>query len=882
MTWPVLTATELQNLSAGAFDVRYQYFSGRSALCAAHDLAAFTYNELPTGWTASGDNVTPAGAWEAIPSAILYDGALTQSLDGAQITWEATLRGFGYDDETLSDDYVICCLRRIRRTGYDSGWLLFWLGIVASHDVTNDARQGKAFSLTVRDLSYALRITDAPRIVVAPIDIALGATTIASSTLGTPALEAGNLEFIGTSAVVTSDKVVDGRKATCWIAQDAPTVTAEAAAGATWGPIIDEFFCWPVAGYTDTNAWWAEIYHAGDVDMPANKIFFACQNQAGASVCVMINQPLNHGERGIVCGDIKIFEAMTGGAKNCKWVVCAKDLGVVNYRGRGASDYGVGATPGVMNLSPADGWVGVGGGYGVGFWNMLWWGAPTFPPGTWFVPEVGSPTRNDHELEVNVVAMPVGSSLRRYPSGSKTTTKREAYPRPGALGKWTANVPEYFKIELPAHTTTLAVDSLAGATELIFLDTTGWPESGAGLLGVEEFSYTGRTRTTLTGIPAANLSLTHTAGENAYPLNAVSSEAMTGWPLGQLTIARMPGRTPIKRLTVYLSRYADTDVPDLNDNTKVAWLTDYDPDPLNVENGTLQTNAASTLIFDLSQRPAGNLFVRSILILIHEMWDGGRAKINEVTAHLAASTIEDATVADIGVTKSADLAHYLIDNYALLPEGTQWGALGGGRFIDETPAGYGVLGRLALAVSPLAGVLEDLARVTGCIAEWTLDGHLTWWPDPWWPGGQLTAGPDLDLWPNDWRGEKAQASQARTLTGIALSAQSTAGEPLPRLVVPPGATGSGVQELTGYVVTAANLPAVAKMLYRKNLDTRTVTVTFTGPAEAIRPLLRANIVDIAGDLQNWWLIESVEPPGPARAAPRPMRPRPHYESLRHE
>jgi hypothetical protein len=611
-------------------------------------------------------------------------------------------------------------LRRIRRrafganAAYDSGWVLAWLGIISRYDTTNDYRAGSGWTADVSDVSEALRTVDAPRLVAAPINVALGAAVTASSTLATPASEAGNLEFIGTSASVSATHVVDGRKNTVWISQSPPTVTQDASGTATFSMwTANEIMAWPVAGYSNLNAWWVEVLNTSDLTWGDNTVYFVTRNQAGLLVTFPIPGALASGERGIICGDIRIFEAMTGGAKNCKWVISAREQSAKTYLGHRNGFILQGTGPQDVNLDPVNGWVGL---LTSNRGNAFKWGNPVMddtddPAYYW--------TAGGYVVTGDITGMQPGYSLRRKPAGTATSIV-DPYPRPGALTKWTTDVPEYLLIELPPQGALLAADALPGATALTLSNTIGWPDppdsttAAGGIVGTEKFTYTGRTVTGLTGV--VGLAAAHYVGEAAFPLfpaSGAQAEPMTGWPLATIDVIRLPGRSKIKRGEIYLSRAAECDPPNLADKEDVVWRTDYDLPPLTIDNGTTSTDAQATLTFNLGARACP--WVRSILILIHEMWDGGRAKINEVRPSLDLTAINDSAAAQIGATKSASLAKYILDHYAWLPGMVAFGTLVGGRFTDMTPVGYGRIGRMALAVSPLAGVLDDLARTTGCI-----------------------------------------------------------------------------------------------------------------------------------------------------------------------
>lgn len=74
--------------------------------------------------------------------------------------------------------------------------------------------------------------------------------------------------------------------------------------------------------------------------------------------------------------------------------------------------------------------------------------------------------------------------------------------------------------------TTITTNVAAGATSITVGLTTNYPSSGAVLLGEELITYTGKTATTLTGIPASgngSIAVAHVSGEEVRPAYSLPS-----------------------------------------------------------------------------------------------------------------------------------------------------------------------------------------------------------------------------------------------------------------------------------------------------------------------------------------------------------------------
>ena len=99
---------------------------------------------------------------------------------------------------------------------------------------------------------------------------------------------------------------------------------------------------------------------------------------------------------------------------------------------------------------------------------------------------------------------------------------------------------------------------------------------------------------------------------------------------------------------------------------------------------------------------------------------GARAKLNEVEINLDEMTLPDQGVTSLPGVTAGLLAEYLIDQYTWLQLSD----------FSDLALTWGEIGAVATAIQPLPSVLEDLARMHGCIVAWGVDGQITWLRDP--------------------------------------------------------------------------------------------------------------------------------------------------------
>ena len=173
------------------------------------------------------------------------------------------------------------------------------------------------------------------------------------------------------------------------------------------------------------------------------------------------------------------------------------------------------------------------------------------------------------------------------------------------------------------------------------------------------------------------------------------------------------------------------------------------------------------------------------------------------------------------------------------------------------PEGWGRIGKLSTAISPIPDVLNDIATAHGCIIEWARSGKIIIHADPWWPSARSTVEWPFKFADTNIRGNVNFARSLTSVTGVAVTCTDTDGNTLSRVVFPPDATGSGVQEITGLTIgKPANRDALAINLYWKLNNTDKATFRVKGVGDWCHP---REIVYLSWNnvYEGLWVIERV-------------------------
>lgn len=781
-----LSATQETSTTTATATVDLRFYAG----VAWDDLTLtdFTLRALPTGWA---DADTPGVGWTEITDRVHWNGVLTSERDGNAVKQRLSIRGENYDSDYFGLDQAVVVLDRIIVDGvtlYD--WGLWFVGIITAGDNADDCRHGGAWSRELKDLSAVLALAHAPRMTAGTVNIAEGVSVADSSTLALASLEAGNGEFVGTTIDVDASNITDGNLNTVWISSDIPSVVGETPV-ASGSPhlVIDKVFISPVAGFA--GLWWIEFYNqkgADAVQLAALTNAWYLTNETDSIFDFHIAEGtygLDPEDRGIICSDRGLFDTYTGGARKAKWIVEAK-----SWRRKGEGAPGGELDGSAFNLDDEEGHVSL--------WS--WPYAVPVDVVAWNQTGADPTVAGWTGGAIDISAVPVGEALRRYPSGTDndvaTDWRSDPNYEPGDHTE--PNQVEWVQIDLTEQATTLTAGYTTPETTLSLSDTRGFPAPAGtvtefyGYLEGETFTYTGRSTTGLTGV--TGLASNHAEDALVYPL--VGGQIMDGWPCSEIKISRKQGvkadgsTLPVlKEFEVRIQKtgYYETPGQPPDADWEQLWDTHW---------FTVHDNTEPVVSFTmLGANDQGFRWVRRILVIIQEMSDGGRAKLNEVQVKLAQTDVNDSGDGDISGARSAGLAEYLLETGYGLTDGV---------FDDETAiTAHGTIGSHATAIAPYTQVLEDLARVTGCVARYTRAGGLTWRMDPWWPtgAGTLHLAPTGRLGSEHVRGVVNFKHQKPSIVGVVVRARSVDGENQYKTVWPPGAEALGpVREFTDYVV----------------------------------------------------------------------------------
>lgn len=703
-----LTATEITNSTASAFDVELTFYAGPTF--ASLTLSAYDYGVLPTltGWT----NVS---------AYVNYAGRLTYTRAGSSLRWTATLSGTGYNAAYFGPGRAILCLRRITVAGVQTvAQGLFFLGQIVSGSHEDDYRHGGDWQRNVSGLDGYLQRSTAPRLTAGRIDLLESASVTASSTLLTPALEAGSGDFAGTLVSVAATNTIDGNINTLWISNDQPDSTPEAAAPSPVQQVmIDKVFFKPIAGYDADLLWWIEIYATlGIADggwylrTSTDKIL---DFRTGPDHDIPVNG------RAIICSSQADFEAYTGGAPGVVWIMETKSY--PGTQGR----YGP-ATPFTFDYNSDSLEIFKEGVTSDTRYESVAWSLNGDVPA-----DTGGWTGD----AINISGLPAGSGIRRKPTGNKKAGTNSSYLDvygdpffvftdnlvPGS--SYTEAVQEWLLFTLEGQTAVLAADASAGAGTITLSSTLGFPDIGGAVCDGDAFTYNGRTETTLTNVLGI---LAHTTGAAVYP--TLGGVQQTGMPCRQVEILRKDGQSLIQTGWLY---FKSTGVLAPKTPPEENYHLDYDGPRLAVRAAVNSvTDGIRDQGFSLGYTDGFTgafmpRWVHHMLLVIDDMSDAGRAKVNDVKLYVNQTQIDYSGLGNIDTLTAGALANYIFGLAQTTASFTQ------------SALANRLIGEHATAIAPYPQVLDDLARITGCCIDWGLDGNATWANDMWWHSGFPTA-----------------------------------------------------------------------------------------------------------------------------------------------
>lgn len=799
-----MTLTEVQtlNTTTSNLGVQFRYFWGPVYVLQKTNGVASIFSS----WTAP-DTGKPGG-WTEITSTTRIDNTLTQRLQGSSITWEARVSGYGYVVGLLKGNCFVAWRRFWRPEGTGGApagwqaWQVAFVGEITDDGLGNDYRRANEWEITVSSRERSARRWNAPRITSGRPRITEGASTAGSTTLATPVLEADQGEFIGSTADVGLGNIVDGNPATLWISSSALSAPTGDDPPIGWdaGETFIECFFKPPSGYATAACWWVEVFRrrsqneTGEID----DLFIGKWNGGNPIVSQIVfsedgvHLNNNMGEYKVICANAYWFQELFGNTMGSAGLIDASryNHGIVDPGLDGMMAFGDRA----IAWSPG--------------------GAARSYPGYTF------------DTVLNSTSWTAGrSALYSWTSDYWAGTwGSNTYPHPGTNRRGPSG-PMWVKVTLADNVCNTTAIVSASSTVIPLSNYIGWfipagASSSQGVISSKVFNWTGRSAAGLTGVTWVNApSSPISAGTRCYPY--ADGVSHTGYPVQSITLKRRKLPVP-SQVALYTSNFA------ARGYGTSGWETDYDSVVLNY-GGTALAPAL------LTASPGRNYrWVRTFQWLIRAMSDNGRVKVNEAEVELVQIAFDNAGQPTLDGGRSADLAKYLHCTW-MWWNATDWSDLSD-TMTHQT-------GYHQIAITPVSNVLDDLARMTGCLVYYGTDGKTYWLDDPWWP--LLSTRPALvyTFTATGYRGRIETQGSVTEVEYVTLDGVSSEGGFHPvRYTVPAPVdddppTWAVVSELSGYSVQRdIDAYYVAVMEFERiMLGQQTGTLTVKGAGEWCRP-----------------------------------------------
>ena len=814
------------NTESPITDVQLRYFAGPLfATILATGLTATL-----ASWTAP-DTGKP-GTFTEITSRVSFEGSETITQAGSSITFDAALRGTDYDDALFGIGRLIVCWRRIYRATWTEtagagwqAWEVAYVGQVTTGENTDNWKRGQAWRRTVTGYNAYLERYNAPRTTAGRLQVTDGAGATGTTELANPGLEADQGEFVGGTTSVALANMVDGNPATVYISSTEPTMTDPGGPGMDedGGILLTEVSVWPVTGFPAARCWWAEFFNQrSQVNDLGITVYTGGWVDGAPQVMRTMEAPerIGAGAWGVACASQYWFDRAWGG-----------DGGSVLAD---VSQW----SPETQAPLPLDGMVAVsgsaiawapGGASRYYLWdNNTLWDGPTF----------------DSDL--------IGPGDSLVYDWVTETWSVNSTPHPGSsrLG----DGPVWVQVTLPENVCETTDEIDGASTEIPLTSLVGWVippnrTSSQGVIASNVFNWTGKSGSSLTGVtwvdvPGAAIP----ASTQCYPYE--NGEAQTGLPLTATHLVRR--KTPAVAIyDVYWSNFEARGYLD------GGWRADYYAQTHHVDNPTHRLR----LTDQLSDGTNGYLWVRSWMYLIHWMQDEGRCKINEIEADLHQLAVDFGPLPYVDGTRVIDLARSLW---------VDWVGLAAADFADDADPYAHYAGQHSIAITPVARVYDDLARIGGCLVRYGPDSQVHWQADPWQPGLETPTEYTYTFSRGSVRGDVTVRQEAITVDYVVVNATSFEGSPHPvRVVYPQPEDGNNppvwamTKEISNLVV-ARDVDAVSaakRELAKLRTGDRKVNLNVKGVATWALPGQRVGLTwDLDGDDMaetSSWLIEKV-------------------------
>jgi hypothetical protein len=276
------------------------------------------------------------------------------------------------------------------------------------------------------------------------------------------------------------------------------------------------------------------------------------------------------------------------------------------------------------------------------------------------------------------------------------------------------------------------------------------------------------------------------------------------------------------------------------------WELDYDTDYLNLR-FALGTEEILNYGGTLSGPDGGPRWVQHMLVVFDQMSGDARARLNEARLYLAQTQIDNSGLGDLDTITAPALAKRIF---------TEAGTTTTLTTLPNAEWRDGLIGEHATAIAPYPQVLDDLARITGFVMDWSFAGTPTWEPDMWWSIGMTDVQAQADhlLDATYLRGQVQYAGHRPNEGAVRVRARTPDGLHTYAAEYPASGVVAGTQyiefdDLVVSSVEAARWVAL-NMYYKSGLGWQTgaqeITFTLKGAGEWLKPDLYISLATYSG------------------------------------
>lgn len=669
------------------------------------------------GIHASGATVSE---WIEITDWVTDSIDLTMEVQDGIGSWSANVRGWNYNSRVMARDRAILGMWRFRPASGVvetwTSWTVGFIGFVQSFQVTDDYVQAYTWMAKIKGVEAYLGLADAPAMHFGATDLASGASVSVSSVLSDPYREYGRGEYIGFPEL-TGDYAVDGDISTLWISENAPS--RDDLTPVKGGVVINEIMLEQRVGLEALQ--FVEIYcNLNTTDEPDMKAYsLVNQNTIWEDAYGTSSKPKNNfidqfnkgrpldndGSWGLWVSNRTVFERyfqLLGGH-------------ILDWREK---------QRGSFSLSTVSGFVAVMQ-YGTATVDAVWWGGGAVDK---FGVRPGYDGHGPGWSGARLTVPAAGNTLRRKQPGLVTTPSADAFeasnnPTPGG---YDSGDDEWISVDLGNMGHKLTQELASDETDEMALDDVlGFTASGYVQIDAEIISYSARDDHTnqLTGLGRGEGGTTPAV----HPVDSVVKQYEGGvaydcWLVGAVRWRRKAvydenGILVLPQTFAWFWSAADN--PIMPDSGQ--WLDDWTDDWAKQEchfEGDAHWQTEQTLQFETPIR------ARHVLLMIREMTDGGRAKINELNAWASTRDVElEGSSDDIleHVLSGEIVKHVLVDRFGL--DSSAVTLTDEGRLIPD----------LWTTKATYRQVLSDILEKTACALYFDLDGTVEHRYDPFYP-----------------------------------------------------------------------------------------------------------------------------------------------------